>query len=34
MEIVNYPDLSGNIPEWPAYGTYIYQVILYAKICN
>ena len=34
FEIVNYPDLSGNIPERPAYGIYISQVIRYAKICN
>ena len=34
FEIVNYPDLSGNIPERPAYGTYISQVICYAKIFN
>ena len=34
FEIVNYPDLSGNIPERPAYGIYITQVIRYAKICN
>ena len=34
FEIVNYPDLSGNIPEWPAYGIYISQVIRYVKICN
>ena len=31
---VYYPDLSGNIPERPAYGIYISQVIRYAKICN
>ena len=34
FEIVNYPDLSGNIPERPAYGIYISQVIRYAKICK
>ena len=34
FKIVNYPDLSGNIPERPAYGIYISQVIRYAKICN
>ena len=33
FEIINYPDLSGNIPEWPAYGIYISQVIRYAKTC-
>ena len=27
FEIVNYPDPSGNIPERPAYGIYIYQVM-------
>ena len=34
FEIVNFPDLSGNIPERPAHGIYISQVIGYAKICN
>ena len=34
FKIVNYPDLSGNIPEQTAYGIYISQVIRYAKICN
>ena len=34
FEIVNYADLSGNIPERPAYGIFISQVICYAKICN
>ena len=31
FEIVNYPDLSGSIPEWTAYDIYISQVIRYAK---
>ena len=34
FEIVNYPDLSGNIPERPAYGIYISQILRYAKICS
>ena len=34
FKIVNYSDLSGNIPEWPAIGIYISQVICYAKTCN
>ena len=34
FDIVNFPDLSGNIPERPAHGIYISQVIRYAKICN
>ena len=34
FEIVNDPDLSGNIPERPAYGIYISQVKPYAKVCN
>ena len=34
FEIVNYPDLSGNIPHWAAYGVYTSQVIRYARVCN
>ena len=34
FEIVNYPDLSGNIPAQPAYGVYTSQIIRYAKICS
>ena len=34
FEIVNYPDLSGNIPHGAAYGVYTSQVIRYARVCN
>ena len=34
FEIVNYPDLSGNIPKKPAYGIFTSQVIRYARSCS
>ena len=34
FEIVNYPDLSGNIPHGTAYGVYTSQVIRYARVYN
>ena len=34
FEIVNYPDLSGNIPHGAAYSVYTSQVIRYARVCN
>ena len=34
FEIVNYPDLSGNIPHGAAYGVDTSQVIRYARVCN
>ena len=34
FEIVNYPDLSGNIPQHPAYGVFISQLIRHSRICN
>ena len=34
FEIVNYPDLSGNIPPNAAYGVYTSQVIRYARVCS
>ena len=34
FEIVNYPDLSGNIPHGAAYGVYTSQVIRYARVCK
>ena len=34
FEIVNYPDLSGNIPKKPAYGVYSSQIIRYARTCS
>ena len=32
--IVNFPFLSGNIPEAPAYGVYISQLIRYSRACE
>ena len=34
FEIVNFPDLSGNIPHGAANGVYTSQVIRYARVCN
>ena len=34
FDIVNFPDLSGNIPTAPAYGTYISQLIGYSRACH
>ena len=34
FNIVNFPDLSGNIPTAPAYGTYISQLIRYSRACR
>ena len=34
IEIVNYPDLSGNIPQGDAYGVYISQILRYARVCS
>ena len=34
FEIVNYPDLSGNIPRRQAYGVYTSQILRYAKVCS
>ena len=34
FEIINYPDLSGNIPQGAAYGVYISQVLRYARVCS
>ena len=34
FEIVNHPDLSGNIPHGAAYGVYTSQVIRYAEVFN
>ena len=33
FDIVNFPDLSGNIPTAPAYGTYNSQLIRYSEAC-
>ena len=34
FEIINYPELSGNILTKPAYGVFTLQVIRYARICS
>ena len=34
FDIVNFPDLSGNIPTAPAYDTYISQLIRYSRACH
>ena len=34
FHIVNFPNLSGNIPSAPAYGTYISQLIRYSRACH
>ena len=32
--LVNFPYLSRNIPEFPAYGVFISQLIHYARVCS
>ena len=34
FSIVNFPHLSSNIPQSPAYGVYISQMIRYARACS
>ena len=34
FDIVNFPDLSGNIPRASVYGTYISQLIRYSRACH
>ena len=34
FEIVNYPDLSGNIPKANAYGVFTSQILRYARVCS
>ena len=34
FDIVNFPDLSGNIPTVPTYGTYISQLIRHRQACH
>ena len=34
FHIVNFPDLSGNNPTVPAYGTYISLLIRYSRACH
>ena len=33
-EIINYPDLSGNVSTKPAYGVFTFQVIHFVMICS
>ena len=34
FDIVNFSELSGNIPTAPAYGTYTSQLIRYSRACH
>ena len=34
FDIVNFPYLDGNIPKGPSYGTYISQLVRFARICS
>ena len=34
FKIVNFPDLSGNIPQDGSYGVFIAQTLRYAKACS
>ena len=34
FQIVNFPDLSGNIPEKHSYGVFVSQLIRYARCCE
>ncbi|MDA3086526.1 hypothetical protein OFO27_08365, partial [Campylobacter sp. CS_ED1] len=34
FKIVNYPNLSGNIPSSPSYGVYISQLIRFSRCCS
>ena len=34
FEIINFPNLSSNIPTSPAYGVYISQLIRYSRACS
>ena len=34
FDIVNFPYLDGNIPKRPSYGTYISQLVRFARICS
>ena len=34
FDIVNFPDLSENIPTAPVYGTYVSQLIRYSRACH
>jgi len=34
FDIVNFSSLDGNIPISPSYGTYLSQLIRFARVCN
>ena len=34
IDIVNFPSLDGDIPISPSYGTYLSQLIRFARVCN
>jgi len=34
FDIVNFPSLDGDIPSSPSYGTYLSQLIRFARVCN
>jgi len=34
FDIVNFPSLDGDIPSNPSYGTYLSQLIRFARVCN
>ena len=34
FQIVNYPNLSGNIPSSPSYGVYISQLVRFSRCCS
>ena len=34
FQIVNFPDLSGNIPSKHSYSVFVSQLILYARCCD
>jgi len=34
FDIVNFPSLNGDIPISPSYGTYLSQLIRFARVCN
>ena len=34
FEIVNFPFLDGDVPWFPSYGVYIFQLIRFARVCS
>jgi len=34
FNIVNFPQLDGNVPSSRSYGTYLSQLIRFARVCN